>query len=132
MTGASLRSNAVRDPLLPADRVAELTGMFLAGADPRDPRASPLYAEFPGCPPVMLTSSRTEILFSEVGEMANTCSREVKVSGRSRWSDWLGLGFGRVTSRERGGAGQKQQETGGEENPHSRRSTIDLIVRSPE
>ncbi len=70
MTGASLRSNAVRDPLLPADRVAELTGMFLAGADPRDPRASPLYAEFPGCPPVMLTSSRTEILFSEIGGMA--------------------------------------------------------------
>ncbi|EBA06264.1 alpha/beta hydrolase [Sagittula stellata] len=99
MTGASLRDNAALDPLLPADRVAELTEMFLAGADPRDPRASPLYADFPGCPPVRLTSSRTEILFSEIGEMARRLeaagaqvSHEVHPSAPHAWplfQGWL-------------------------------------------
>lgn len=62
LTGASLRDNATSDPLLPPQRVNELAEMFLAGSSPRDPRASPLYADFTGCPPVRLCWSDSEIL----------------------------------------------------------------------
>lgn len=62
MTGASLRENAQVDPLLPVARMTELIQIYLGTADPRDPRASPLYADFPGAPPVLIQLSQTEIL----------------------------------------------------------------------
>lgn len=60
--GASLAANAGRDALLPARRFDELAKMY-AGPFPRDdPRVSPLFADFPGAPPVLLQVSDDEIL----------------------------------------------------------------------
>lgn len=70
MTGESLRANAEADPLLPPARMSELVELYLAGADPHDPRASPLYADFPGAPPVWLSWADTEILRDDVLNMA--------------------------------------------------------------
>lgn len=70
MTGATLATNARADPLLPAARMSELVEIYLRGADPRDPRASPLYAAFPGAPPVWLSWADTEILRDDVSRMA--------------------------------------------------------------
>lgn len=61
-SGASLRENAERDAVLPAGRTGDITEMYLQGADPRDPRASPLFAAFTGAPPIWLTASDSEIL----------------------------------------------------------------------
>ncbi|ALG89268.1 MULTISPECIES: alpha/beta hydrolase fold domain-containing protein [Actibacterium] len=69
-SGRSMRENAVSDPLLPASRLAEVRRYYLAGADPRDPGASPLFAAFPGCPPVFLQAARTEILRDDSLRMA--------------------------------------------------------------
>lgn len=69
-SGASFRDNRESDPLLPAGRLTEVTDLFLAGADPRDPRASPLFAAFPDCPPVFLQLARTEILRDDGLRMA--------------------------------------------------------------
>mgnify|MGYP005838991781 CR=1 FL=1 len=69
-SGMSLRDNARADAMLPADRANEITSMYLAGADPRDPRASPLFADFTGAPPVWLTAGRTEILLDDTRRMA--------------------------------------------------------------
>lgn len=71
LTGASLRDNAAKDPLLPPQRIGELAAMFLDGADPKDPRASPLYADFPDCPPVWMSWAETEILRDDCARMAN-------------------------------------------------------------
>src|SRR5690606_29304013 len=46
--GESLRSLAWRDVMIPAHRFAEISGLYLAGADPRDPRASPCFGAFAG------------------------------------------------------------------------------------
>ncbi|MCH2093672.1 MAG: alpha/beta hydrolase [Rhodobacteraceae bacterium] len=62
MTGVSLRTNALVDPVLPSDRMDEIVGMILQGVSPRDPRVSPLYARFDAPPPVLLQYSQTEIL----------------------------------------------------------------------
>ncbi len=61
-SGASWRENAASDVFLPRDRLDDLLGFVLAGHDPADPRASPLRAEFPDCPPVLLFASSTELL----------------------------------------------------------------------
>lgn len=71
MTGASLATNARADPLLPPARMSELVDLYLGGADPRDPRASPLHADFPGAPPVCLSWAETEILRDDVQRMAS-------------------------------------------------------------
>jgi epsilon-lactone hydrolase len=73
MTGqsASLRTNATRDPLLPAEGFATLVGHVLAGHPAEDPRASPLFADFPGCPPVLFQVGESEILRDDTVTLAN-------------------------------------------------------------
>ncbi len=75
-TGASLKENAGRDVILPADRFAELAAMVLGGADPRDPRVSPLYAAFHGAPPVQLHVALSEILRDDTLRMAERIRAE--------------------------------------------------------
>lgn len=70
LSGESLHTNAEADPLLPAGRVGDARDYYLAGAPPDDPRASPLFAEFRGAPPVFLQAARTEILRDDTLRMA--------------------------------------------------------------
>ena len=68
LTGASLKANARRDPLLPVDRIGEVRSMILgapASADPADPRLSPLFAAFHDAPPVQIHVAETEILLDD-------------------------------------------------------------------
>ncbi|WP_333908239.1 alpha/beta hydrolase [Primorskyibacter aestuariivivens] len=68
-SGESLRSNAASDVVLPAERTGDMTDMYLQGADPNDPRASPLFAAFTGAPPVWLCAGDTEILLDDTRRM---------------------------------------------------------------
>lgn len=70
-SGASFSENAEIDCLLPASRLREVVDFYLAGHDPRDPLASPLFAEFPDCPPVFLQVAGTEILRDDTLRMAD-------------------------------------------------------------
>ncbi|APX23258.1 MAG: alpha/beta hydrolase [Rhodobacteraceae bacterium] len=70
MTGASLRDNAKADPFLPVGRMEELVQIVLGDLPADDPRISPLFATFPGCPPVMIQYARTEILADDARRMA--------------------------------------------------------------
>lgn len=60
--GASLAANAARDALLPARRFDELARIYAGSIARDDPRISPLFADFPGAPPVLLQVSDDEIL----------------------------------------------------------------------
>ncbi|MEX0311644.1 MAG: alpha/beta hydrolase [Tateyamaria sp.] len=64
-SGASFRDNAVAEVVLPAERASEMAGLYLNGVDRSDPRASPLFAEFAGAPPVWITAGDTEILLDD-------------------------------------------------------------------
>ena len=68
--GESFRRNARADAMLPASRAHELAALYLQGGDPRDPRASPLFADFSGAPPVWLAAGDTEILLDDTRRMA--------------------------------------------------------------
>jgi len=71
LSGESLKTNARRDPFLPASRMAEATSLYLDGADPADPQASPLFAKFPSPPPVFIQVGADEVLFSDAERMAS-------------------------------------------------------------
>jgi acetyl esterase/lipase len=60
-SGASWQENQHRDAMFTAD-LAHLGACYLAGADPRDPRASPLFADLKGLPPILLHCGESEIL----------------------------------------------------------------------
>jgi len=71
-SGGTFITNAKADPLLPAERAAEMAQMYLQGADAADPRASPLFADFTGAGPVWVTAATTEILLDDSKRIADT------------------------------------------------------------
>lgn len=70
-SGESLGTLASLDALLPAERLPEIAAAYLGGADPRDPRASPLFGGFEGAPPVLIQASASEILRDDATRMAD-------------------------------------------------------------
>ena len=70
-SGLSWTLNAASDALLPAERGAEVPALWLQGAAPRHPHASPLFADWSETPPpVLLFASRTEVLCDDALRMA--------------------------------------------------------------
>ncbi len=89
LSGASLAGNARADPLLPVERIEELRGMVLGGLGPDDPRVSPLFAAFPGCPPVFLQAAATEILRDDTLRMADRLRDEGGQVAVDLWPDGI-------------------------------------------
>lgn len=75
-SGASVAVNAARDVILPADRVDDMAQMYLGDHDPSDPRASALFADFQGAPPIWLTVGDTEILLDDTRRIAAKMKRQ--------------------------------------------------------
>ena len=61
-SGESMVENAETEAVLVAARFEEMSEMYLAGQDPKQPFASPLFADFPDCPPVLFHVADHEIL----------------------------------------------------------------------
>lgn len=76
LSGASMVKNAAADPVLPADRLPAMRDMYLAGAEPKDPRASPLFGEFKAAPPVLIQVSDTEILLDDSRRMTEALKKQ--------------------------------------------------------
>jgi epsilon-lactone hydrolase len=74
VTGASVEANARSCAMFTPRGVREAAAIYLAGADARDPRASPLYADFAGLPPMLLFASRHEILRDDTLRLAERAS----------------------------------------------------------
>jgi monoterpene epsilon-lactone hydrolase len=70
VTGASIEDNAKSCAMFTPRGIREAAAMYLAGADARDPRASPLYANLAGLPPMLLFASRHEILRDDTLRLA--------------------------------------------------------------
>jgi monoterpene epsilon-lactone hydrolase len=70
LTGASLEENAAADPMLNVGDLPAAAAEYLAGADPRNPYASPLYGDPSGLPPVLIQVGSDEILRDDATRMA--------------------------------------------------------------
>lgn len=64
-TGDSVYSNDGRCAMFRPGNMAAFAAVYLAGASDRDPRASPLYADLRGLPPVLLQVGSTELLLDD-------------------------------------------------------------------
>lgn len=69
LAGASLRT--APEAILPVERMAEVVQYYLHGADPADPRASPLFARFTAPPPVLIQVGSDEALRDDATRMAD-------------------------------------------------------------
>lgn len=64
-TGASIASKAAEDPSLNSEGLAGMAGTYLNGASPRNPLASPIYANLAGLPPLLIQVGSVEILLDD-------------------------------------------------------------------
>jgi len=65
LTGESLRTRADVEIMLNPAGMAETAETYLAGADPRHPYASPLYADLHGLPPVLIQVGDAEVILDD-------------------------------------------------------------------
>ncbi|MGE4481050.1 alpha/beta hydrolase [Acidocella sp.] len=82
-TGASIQANARRDSMLIGHRIQEVAALYLNGAPPETPLASPLYGDLAGLPPVLIQVSEREILLDDsvrLAEKIQSCGGRVELS----------------------------------------------------
>jgi len=73
-SGASITEREGEDPILTPDEIREFAATYLAGADPRSPLASPLFARLDGLPPLLIQVGTAELLLSDSEELAKSAS----------------------------------------------------------
>ena len=71
MSGSTLATKAAVDPLIHKEYLNELADAYLpAGMDRKDPRVSPLYADFENFPPILIQVGSDETLLSDASRLA--------------------------------------------------------------
>ena len=71
MSGSTLASKAAVDPLIHKEYLNELADAYLpAGMDKKDPRISPLYADFRNFPPMLIQVGSDETLLADATRLA--------------------------------------------------------------
>jgi epsilon-lactone hydrolase len=65
LSGASMETRAEADPLSTKEALAVTARLYLGRHDPRDPRASPLYGDLGGLPPVRIHVGDDDILLDD-------------------------------------------------------------------
>jgi acetyl esterase/lipase len=71
LTGASIATRAHRDPSVTEATLREMAAAYLGGRDPREPLASPLYADLSRLPPTLVQVGTEEILHDDAPRLAD-------------------------------------------------------------
>jgi epsilon-lactone hydrolase len=69
-SGASMTERADQDPISTPALLRRLAASYLAGADPRAPLASPLFASLAGLPPLLVQVGTADVLLSDAERLA--------------------------------------------------------------
>ncbi len=69
-SGASMTERAGQDPISTPALLRQLASDYLAGADPRTPLASPLFASLSGLPPLLIQVGTADLLLSDAERLA--------------------------------------------------------------
>lgn len=88
-TGESATTRAAEDPMIELSSLRDMAKRYLAGADPRTPLASPLYADLSGLPPLLIQVGTAEILLDDatrLAERAQAAGVEVELEA---WEDMI-------------------------------------------
>lgn len=79
LSGDTLTTNDAVEPLIPVTRMREAVDLYMNGADPAHPLASPLFAAFPNPPPVLIQVGEDEVLLSDAKGIAEVTGGEIDV-----------------------------------------------------
>jgi monoterpene epsilon-lactone hydrolase len=74
-TGNSMHDPTIADPLIDDDYLEDCARKYLGSADPRDPRASPLFGDLHGLPPLLIQVGTDECLFDDARQLADRAAR---------------------------------------------------------
>ncbi|ETX01452.1 MAG: hypothetical protein ETSY1_07290 [Candidatus Entotheonella factor] len=69
--GESMTARAGLDPLVQREGLLGLANLYLQGADPRSPLASPLYAALHGLPPLLVQVGTSETLYDDAMRLSD-------------------------------------------------------------
>ncbi len=78
-TGGTLVTNSARDAMFDGKGIERGVEPYLAGADPRNPLASPLYGDYAGFPPMLIHAGDYEVLLDDSRRLAE----RVRAAGAS-------------------------------------------------
>ena len=85
LTGESMETRAESDPILTRDALNQAAHLYLGNQDRHDPKASPLYGEVTGLPPVMFHVGEDEILLDDSRRFAKRIEAAGKVAQLHIW-----------------------------------------------
>jgi acetyl esterase/lipase len=91
LSSTTYESRAVAEPYFTREQVACLVGAYLRGADPNDPRASPLQANLSGLPPIRIQVGDDEVLLDD---SRRYIERAVAAGVDAHLDIWLGMAHG--------------------------------------
>jgi monoterpene epsilon-lactone hydrolase len=69
-SGASMTERVNQDPISTPALLSKFASDYLAGADPRTPLASPLFAALSGLPPLLIQVGTSDLLLSDSERLA--------------------------------------------------------------
>jgi len=69
-TGESMKTKAAEDPMVQLEPLLQMAKLYLGGADPRTPLASPLFGELRGLPPLLIQVGTAETLLDDSTRLA--------------------------------------------------------------
>jgi acetyl esterase/lipase len=79
-TGASMKTKAAKDPMAGSAGLFNMAKLYVGVADPRNPLASPLHADYRGLPPLLIQVGEAETLLDDSTRVAERAkSAGVKV-----------------------------------------------------
>jgi epsilon-lactone hydrolase len=73
-SGASMTERADQDPISTPAMLRQFAADYLAGADPRTPLASPLFASLSGLPPLLVQVGTADLLLSDSERLATAAT----------------------------------------------------------
>jgi monoterpene epsilon-lactone hydrolase len=73
-SGASMTERADQDPVSTPAMLRQFASDYLAGADPRTPLASPLFASMSGLPPLLVQVGTADVLLSDSERLAKAAA----------------------------------------------------------
>jgi acetyl esterase/lipase len=74
-TGASYTTKASEDPMITKTYLNRYANLYLNGADPHTPLASPLYADLRGLPPLLIQVGTAEVLLDDSVQLATNAQK---------------------------------------------------------
>ena len=89
LTGDSLKLKIHEDPFVSPDGLMFSAGLYLGKTDPKNPFASPLYADFKGFPPLCIQVGSAEILLDDATRLAKRAKKAGIEVQLDIWEDMI-------------------------------------------